>query len=211
MPIQTLQRLEKEIQGRIRLFGQRSKRFNDDVRFLRSWFERPLVVGAISPSGKVLARTMANFVDPGVDGPIIELGPGTGPVTAAMVERGIDPARLVMVEFDPAFCKILRARYPTATVVQGDAYELKRTLDGVLTRPAAALVSGLPLMTKPLRTRLHLVHQAFAMMLPGAPFVQFTYATVSPIPRTLSGIAAQSSGRIWKNFPPARVWVYRKN
>ena len=120
---------------------------------------------------------------PSAKGPVIELGPGTGPVTEALVAQGIDPARLILLEFDPTFCRLLRQRYPAATVVQGDAYSLKRVLGGHLAEPAAAVVSGLPLFTKPLKTRLKLVYEAFALMLPGAPFVQFTYATVAPDPQ----------------------------
>ena len=99
-----------------------------------AWIEKPLTIGAVTPSGKVLARTMARYVDPGVPGPVIELGPGTGPVTEALVAHGIDPSRLVLVEFDPIFCRLLRTRYPEATVVQGDAYSLKRLLGGLLQR-----------------------------------------------------------------------------
>ncbi len=46
----------------------------DEARFLRSWFERPLVTGAVTPSGRMLARTMASYVDPRLTGPVIELG-----------------------------------------------------------------------------------------------------------------------------------------
>ena len=77
--------------------------------------------------------------------------------------------------------------------------------------PAAAVVSGLPLFTKPLKMRLRLLFEAFGLMLPGAPFVQFTYATYSPIPRSLDRVAAHASERIWANIPPARVWVYRRD
>ncbi|WP_204307634.1 rRNA adenine N-6-methyltransferase family protein, partial [Klebsiella pneumoniae] len=76
---------------------------------------------------------MAQFVDPQADGPIIELGPGTGAITNALIERGVDPARLVLVEYSPSFCALLRDRYPTATVVQGDAYALRDSLWQVLT------------------------------------------------------------------------------
>ena len=69
------------------------------------------------------------YVDPQATGPVIELGPGTGPVTGRLVERGIDPSRLVLVEFNPDFCRLLRTRYPTATVIQGDAYGLRRLLE----------------------------------------------------------------------------------
>jgi phosphatidylethanolamine/phosphatidyl-N-methylethanolamine N-methyltransferase len=203
-------KIENKIQSHIRRFEQkRGIRLDDEVRFIRSWMEKPLSIGAVTPSGRALARTMARYVDPNVQGPIVELGPGTGPVTDALVGQGVDPARLVLVEFDPNFCHLLRTRYPAATVVQGDAYGLRKTLSGILTEPVAAVVSGLPLFTKPVKTRLRLVREAFALMLPGAPFVQFTYATVPPIP--LNRVRAEASERIWMNIPPARVWVYREH
>ena len=188
---------------------KRPLRFDDDVQFLRSWFEKPLATGAVMPSGRVLARTMARYVEPDSKGPVIELGPGTGPVTAALVEQGVDPSRLVLVEFNPNFCRMLRSRYPAATVVQGDAYRLRRLLDSTIREPAAAIVSGLPLVTKPLRTRLRLISDAMTLLAPAAPFVQFTYAMVPPIPKTWPGVQTEASELIWMNLPPARVWVYR--
>jgi phosphatidylethanolamine/phosphatidyl-N-methylethanolamine N-methyltransferase len=184
-------------------------RLDDEMQFIRTWIGKPLSTGAVMPSSKALARTMARYVDPNASGPVIELGPGTGPVTEAMVERGIDPSRLVLVEFNPDFCRLLRTRYPRATVVQGDAYRLRRLLDTYIRSPASAIVSGLPLVTKPVRTRLRLISDAMALLAPGAPFVQFTYAMVTPIPKALNGIKAEASELIWMNVPPARVWVYR--
>jgi phosphatidylethanolamine/phosphatidyl-N-methylethanolamine N-methyltransferase len=188
---------------------KKSLRLDDEVKFIRSWIEKPISTGAVMPSSRVLARAMARYVDPESNGPVIELGPGTGPVTQALVRQGIDPARLVLVEFNPDFCRLLRARYPAATVVQGDAYRLRRLLDGYVDEPAAAVVSGLPLVTKPLRTRLRLISDAMTLLAAGAPFVQFTYAMVPPIPKGLSGVRAEASELIWMNLPPARVWVYR--
>ena len=212
MPIQALQVLEKKIERQIRLFEMKNGiRLDDEVRFIRSWFEKPLTMGAISPSGKLLARTMASYVDPSVPGPVIELGPGTGPVTEALVEQGVDPSRLVLVEFNPDFCRLLRMRYPDATVIRGDAYSLRRMLGSMLEQPAAAIVSGLPLVTKPLKTRVRLIREAFRLMQPNAPFVQFTYAVMPPIPKALTGVSTEASERIWMNVPPARVWVYRKD
>jgi phosphatidylethanolamine/phosphatidyl-N-methylethanolamine N-methyltransferase len=190
--------------------AKKSFHLDDEVRFIRSWVERPLATGAVMPSGKPLARTMASYVDPKTEGPVVELGPGTGAVTAALVEQGIEPSRLVLVEFNPAFCRLLRTRYPNATVVQGDAYGLKRLLGGRIHQPAAAIVSGLPLFTKPLRMRVRLLADAFTVLAPNGPFVQFTYAVVPPIPRSYSRAHVQPSKRIWFNIPPAQVWVYRK-
>jgi phosphatidylethanolamine/phosphatidyl-N-methylethanolamine N-methyltransferase len=211
MPLEALQQLERTIEKRIRRFEQKNGiRLDDEVRFIRSWLERPLSTGAVTPSGRVLARTMARYVNPGMAGPVVELGPGTGPVTEALVAEGVAPERLVLVEFNPTFCQLLRTRYPAATVVQGDAYRIRRLLAGLLQQPAAAIVSGLPLVTKPARTRLRLLRDALELLRPGAPFVQFTYAVVPPIPNRLAGVRAEASERIWKNMPPARVWVYRK-
>jgi phosphatidylethanolamine/phosphatidyl-N-methylethanolamine N-methyltransferase len=236
MPLPALQKfeqhwdkLEREFGRQFRIFGRRRdqlskaveaqiKQFelkkgiplDDEVSFLRSWIERPLSTGAVTPSGKILARAMARYVDPNSDGPVVELGPGTGPVTEALVEAGVDPARLVLVEFNPTFCRKLRARYPRATLVQGDAYSMRRLLETLLLQPAAAVVSGLPLITKPVKMRWRLVRDAFDLMVPGAPFIQFTYSVASPLPRRLGGFTAHASERIWMNIPPARVWVYRQ-
>lgn len=195
-----MQRTLAKIQPKLRLV-------DDEVRFIASWLQNPLKVGAVSPSGRALAGAIAAEVDPAVPGPVVELGPGTGPVTEALVARGVTPERLVLVEYDPEFCTLLRRRFPGATVVQGDAYTLAGTLAGVVKEPLSAVVSCLPLMTRPLSVRMRLLAAAMRMLRPGAPYVQFTYALTAPIPSRRYRIT--SSPRIWKNVPPARVWIYR--
>jgi phosphatidylethanolamine/phosphatidyl-N-methylethanolamine N-methyltransferase len=198
MPSHSFARVEKK-----------SLRLDDEVKFIRSWIEKPISTGAVMPSSRVLARAMARYVDPQSNGPVIELGPGTGPVTQALVRQGVEPARLILVEFNPDFCRLLRTRYPAATVVQGDAYRLRRLLESYVDEPAAAVVSGLPLVTKPLCARVRLISDAMTLLAVGAPFVQFTYAMLPPIPKELSIVRAEASELIWMNLPPARVWVYR--
>jgi phosphatidylethanolamine/phosphatidyl-N-methylethanolamine N-methyltransferase len=209
---QKLETQKRKVETRIRRFEEKNGiRLDDEVRFIRTWIEKPLSLGAVTPSSRALARTMASYIDPSRPGPIVELGPGTGPVTEALLAQGLAPSRLVLIEFDPTFCRLLRTRFPGAMVVQGDAYSLHRLLNGFLQQPAAGVVSGLPLFTKPLRMRLRLVFEAFALMSPGAPFVQFTYNAVPPIPKRLDRVTAEASERIWLNIPPARVWVYRRD
>ncbi len=191
------------------------ERFADEARFFKAWFENPGITGAVSPSGRFLARMMARYVDPASQGPIIELGPGTGPVTQALLQRGVAPERLVLVEFDTAFCRLLERRFPRCAIVQGDAYNLGKTLAGALNEPAAAVVSSLPLLNKPDPERLDLLDQAFALMRPDGCFVQFTYGMVSPMPRPpkkapRSVYEAEPSPPVWLNLPPARVWIYRR-
>jgi len=223
-------RISRNIEMRLRRFEEKNGiRLNDEMRFIRSWIENPLTMGAVTPSGKQLARAMARYVDRHGDAPVIELGPGTGAVTEALLEHGVDEKRLVLCEFDPKFCQLLEKRFPQATVVHADAYRLREALahipekwapvfrkgyapmkESVARHAASAVVSGLPLMTKPLRARMRLLREALALLAPNAPFVQFTYAVVPPIPR-LAGIKVEASERIWRNMPPARVWVYRQS
>ena len=168
-------------------------------------------MGAVTPSGKVLARAMARYVDPDIAGPVIELGPGTGAVTKALVERGIDPSRLVLVEFNPSFCRLLRTRYPDATVVQGDAYRIQHLLGGLLQEPAAAVVSGLPLVTKPFKQRLQLDRRGLRPDGAGRAVraVHLRHGDADP-EAARARRHAHASELIWQNLPPARVWVYRK-
>jgi phosphatidylethanolamine/phosphatidyl-N-methylethanolamine N-methyltransferase len=191
--------------------AKRSKlRLSDELRFLSSWLRHPLKMGAIAPSGAALTRAMAAEVDPSRSGPVIELGPGTGVATKALLGIGIAPERLVLVEYSREFCDLLRERYPAATVVQGDAYRLRQTLAGIVHEPAAAIVSGLPLLTRPLLVRVRLLESAFRLLGPGAPFVQFSYGLAAPIPARPGRYSVTGSRRIWQNVPPARVWVYRR-
>lgn len=187
---------------------KQAPRANDERRFITSWLKNPKHVGAIAPSGPVLARTMAALVDPSIDGPVVELGPGTGPVTAALIERGIDPKRLTLVEYDSGFCTILRKKFPQVNVVEGDAFDLDKTLDRHTSFPLAAIVSSLPLLNFPHAERERLIECAMRLLRPGAPFVQFTYGAVSPLPTESERYRTSASKRVWWNLPPARVWTY---
>ncbi len=196
----------------LRLHMPIEKRIADEARFIRSWFENPLRAGAVSPSGRALARMMARYVDPHASGPIIELGPGTGAITEALLARGVAPGRLFLVEFDAKFCKHLQRRFPGVHVVEGDAYGFKKLLAGRLSEPAASVVSSLPLLVKPETQRLDLLLDAFECMAPAGAFIQFTYGLLSPMPRNKPigpMFRAEVSPPVWLNLPPARVWTYR--
>jgi phosphatidylethanolamine/phosphatidyl-N-methylethanolamine N-methyltransferase len=191
--------------------NKRATTFGDGARFLKSLVVKPHLTGAVAPSGRALARAMAAAAGPLPDGIVVELGPGTGPVTRALTARGVDRRRLVLVEFNPAFVHMLQSRFAPARVVEGDAYDLPRTLAKLAGEPVAAVVSSLPLLIQPPEKRKVLLDDAFAMMGPGGVFVQFTYGPVSPMPLGLLAgrYSAHCSAPIWLNLPPARVWTYR--
>ena len=183
----------------------------DEMRFLKTWFESPRLTGAVSPSGRFLARAMAQAAGAVGDGLVVELGPGTGPVTRALIERGVPAGQLILVEYEATFCRLLAKRFPEVRVVQGDAFALRRTLAHCTDRPIRAIVSSLPLLNQPAALRSALIEDAFALMAPGGVFVQFTYGMASPIPRPAgeSRFSARATAPIWLNLPPARVWTYR--
>jgi phosphatidylethanolamine/phosphatidyl-N-methylethanolamine N-methyltransferase len=183
----------------------------DSARFLKSLIVAPRLTGAVAPSGRALARAMAAAAGPPLHGRIVELGPGTGPVTRALIEVGVARERLALVEFDPGFCQLLRRRFAPARIIEGDAYDLPRTLAELAGQPIAAVVSSLPLLNQPPQRREKLIGDAFALMGPSGLFVQFTYGLRSPIPREVCAnrYDARCSRPILLNLPPARVWTYR--
>ena len=195
--------------------GQVNKRrraeLSDSARFLKTLAAAPRLTGAVAPSGRALARAMATGTGSPSHGLVVELGPGTGPVTQSLLETGIAPERLVLVEYDAGFCRLLKQRFARTSVVQGDAYDLPRTLAPFAGQPIAAIVSSLPLLNQPPPRRAKLIHDAFALMEPSGVFVQFTYGLLSPIPREVcSGrYSAVRSRPILLNLPPAFVWTYR--
>lgn len=189
--------------------------FADNARFLRQWIQNPGVVGAVAPSGPALAKAMASYVDLARPGPIVELGPGTGPVTKALLARGIPLDRLLLVEYETKFCHLLTERYPGVKIVQGDAYGLKATLAGHIEGGVATIISSLPLLNRPERDRIELLHQAFDLMGPDGLFIQFTYGlAISPMPIHAHGLGGAYVGKgsapVLLNIPPARVWRYRR-
>src|SRR5487761_1653071 len=103
--------------------GNRCMALNDTLSFLRAWLRDPRGIGAVTPSGAALARLMTAHVSQ-LDGPVIELGPGTGALTRALLARGVLPHRLALIEADPHFADALAKRYPNATILRMDAARL---------------------------------------------------------------------------------------
>jgi phosphatidylethanolamine/phosphatidyl-N-methylethanolamine N-methyltransferase len=181
----------------------------EHFHFLRGLLARPKNVGAIAPSSAALARAIARQVDPTVGGSVLELGPGTGVVTQALIERGVAAERISAIEYDADFAALVARRFPALRVVRGDAFDFAHTLGLSPDDRFAAIVSGLPLLNHPVERRHALIEDALARLQPGAPYVQFSYGTKPPIPPP-AGATVKRAALILMNLPPARVWVYRK-
>jgi phospholipid N-methyltransferase len=179
----------------------------DTTVFLRAWLATPLRVAAFMPSGPALARLITREVSP-AHAPVIELGAGTGAFTRALLARGLPEDALVLVEADPGFSRLLRARFPRASVLHIDATRL-HALELPGAKRAGAVVSGLPLLSMSRRRIAAVLAGAFAHLAEGGAFYQFTYGPRCPVPASVLaqlGLAATCVGRTLANLPPARVY-----
>lgn len=173
--------------------------------FLRGLIHDPRGVSAPAPSSPALARAIALEVDPARDGLVIELGPGTGVVTQALLDQGIDAGRLIVIEQEPAFVGLMRERFPRVSVQCGDALLFENCIP--TGAKVAAVVSGLPLLNFPVSTRHSLVRRALRRQGQGGSFIQLSYGWHPPaVPD--AGMRLESK-LVWRNFPPAHVWSYR--
>jgi phosphatidylethanolamine/phosphatidyl-N-methylethanolamine N-methyltransferase len=180
----------------------------DNIRFLKALITRPKTIGAVIPSSAALARAMARQIEPKA-GPVLEIGPGTGVITEAILERGVAPASLTLVEYDEELAGHLAARFPHVQVIQGDAFDLDRSLRGHDGMPFGAIVSSLPLLNHPMARRLAYTEGVTRRLAPGAPLIQFSYGAHAPVVPP-PGFAVIRAAQVWANIPPAKVWVYRK-
>jgi phospholipid N-methyltransferase len=179
----------------------------DTLTFLRAITSDPSQVGAIAPSGPALARLITSEIG-SHSGPIIELGPGTGVFTQALLDQGVRERDLTLVETCPQFAKLLRERFPAASVLQMDARHLHRR-NLFPQNSIGAVVSGLPLLNLSPPRVLALLRGAFRCMQPGGAFYQFTYGPLCPVPKPcLDRLNLKSTclGRVLNNFPPASVF-----
>ena len=185
----------------------------DNFSFLKLWLRRPVSLGAMLPSGKSLALAMAEQIDLAVPGAVVELGGGTGSITAALLESGTASEDLVVIEREPALVNLLRARFARVRVIHGDARHMAGLVGQAGVGPVKAVVSGLPMLSLPESACRTIITQAFKILGPEGLMVQFTYSPLSPISRSTGrslGIVGVRADWVLDNVPPASVWIYRR-
>lgn len=186
---------------------------HDNLNFLKLWLKRPASLGAVLPSSRSLAAAMACEIDAEAPGVVVELGGGTGSITAALLDSGIDPTDIVVIEQEAALCEVLAERFPNTRVVHGDARRLRSLLRRAGIGPVKAVVSSLPLLSIPRRAQTSIMAQVFSVLPNDGVFVQFTYGPASPVASGLSkGLHISGTRANWvlDNVPPAAVWRYSR-
>ena len=182
--------------------------------FLRQYLSEPLGTGSITPSSKRLAQLMVGHLDLEPGEVVVELGPGTGVFTRALLEHGVLPQNLILVEFNPDFANFLRNEFPEVRIVQGDACALPQLLAALGQGKVKRIVSGIPLRSlKPAQRELITIAIANTLEAGGVA-VQFTYFKTAPLPASVAndhGLSGRQVAVALRNVPPAFVWRYVKS
>src|ERR1700744_1540926 len=101
---------------------------NDSTVFLREWIANPQRTGSVAPSSPQLGAAMAKWLPHNRESYVLELGPGTGAVTDALLKHGLREDRLIAIEHNPTLAKLLRKRFPSAHIIAGDAWQMDTLL-----------------------------------------------------------------------------------
>jgi phosphatidylethanolamine/phosphatidyl-N-methylethanolamine N-methyltransferase len=184
----------------------------DTSLFLQEWLNSPRHIGSVAPSSKRLSRAMARWVPLGLEGYVVELGPGTGVVTQALLEHGVPETRLVAVERTPVLADLLTQRFRAAHIITGDALELTRLLRRhlKLELPVIAVVSSLPLRHFSAANARLLCGQIHEILPAGACWMQYSYHLGNERPAGTDAFRVIHTDIVWRNLPPAKVTVYQK-
>jgi phosphatidylethanolamine/phosphatidyl-N-methylethanolamine N-methyltransferase len=176
--------------------------------FFTRWLANPRQMGSIIPTSIAACRLLAHQVRVEAYDHVIEVGSGTGVVSQALLDAGVAPERLLLVEIEPTMAALLRKRFPKVTVIQGDAADLVLHLPAQFEGRVSHVVCGVPLMLLPFEVQQRFV-KAFEQVAPGRGFLQLSYQLRSPIPADRLGLRARRVCWTLRNIPPAGVWRYQ--
>jgi len=183
---------------------------SDTGLFLQEWLANPKRTGSVVPSSKRLAAAMARWLPENRDSYVLELGPGTGVVTDALLKHGLREEKLVAIEHNPRLARLLRERFPRATVITGDAWKMDELLRDHHIDSVGAIMSSLPLLNFSVEEAEALAGKIRTVLAPNGNWVQYSYGIHKLKPRGAASFQLHASKVVWFNLPPARVSVFQK-
>ncbi|WP_333844364.1 class I SAM-dependent methyltransferase [Pelomicrobium sp.] len=187
-------------------------RLQPDERFafFQGFLKNPARVGSVIPSSRFLERRVVELSDVGRARAVVELGPGTGGTTRALLRAMAPDARLLGIELDADFVRILSAtRDPRLVIHHGDARHLERHLRAHRFPAPEVVVSGIPFSTIPRRIGREILRAVFDALAPGGRFVAYQVRDrVGELGRELFGRPEVRVELL--NVPPMRVYRWVK-
>jgi phosphatidylethanolamine/phosphatidyl-N-methylethanolamine N-methyltransferase len=185
---------------------------SDTTLFLQEWLVNPQRTGSVVPSSRQLAAAMARWLPANRESFVLELGPGTGAVTDALLKHGLREDRLIAIDNNPNLTKLLHKRFPQAQIITGDAWQMDTLLHNlrVPVESVGAVISSLPLLNFPMEQAEALAQKIRDVLEPQGSWVQFSYRIDKLRTRGASSFRLHASKIVWLNLPPARVSVFQK-
>jgi phospholipid N-methyltransferase len=178
--------------------------------FFQGFLQRPRQVGSIVPSSRFLERRIVRAAGVEQARTLVELGPGTGGTTRALLRAMRPDATLLTIEINPRFVALLRRESDTRLIAhQGSAAEISRILAQHGLPKADVVLSGIPFSTMPRDIGMGILHSVHEALLEGATFVAYQVRDrVESLAREVFG-PAQVQMEI-RNVPPMRVFRWQK-
>jgi len=189
------------------------RRATDTVRFLRHFLTNPMRTGAIVPSSRGLARLMTNNMKLDKAKIVVDVGAGTGAFTAEALRKVRPCAKVIAIEINPHFARVIKKRYPQVHLISDSVEHLPRHLKRAGHRHADAVLCSLPWTHFPYPLQRRLLDAIVDSLKPGGRFTTFAYIHSAwwPSARRFRRLLklrfrrVTRSGIAWLNIPPALV------
>jgi phospholipid N-methyltransferase len=180
------------------------------ILFFQGFLKRPGMVGSVIPSSRYLERRIVKEANLGPARLVVELGPGVGGTTRAILRAMPAPARLVSIEINPDFVPALRAiGDPRLVVHEGSAVDLSTILASHGLGAPDVVLSGIPFSTMKPELGRAIVRAIDRALAPGGRFVAYQVRDrVEKLGREVFGPAAVQLEL--RNVPPMRVFRWEK-
>ncbi len=195
-----LQNISKKISGK----------FDSEIRFFKGWLNGPKSVGTPFPTSRYTGEAMARVINANSGLPVLEVGPGTGVITSAILNGGTRPENLYTVEYSEFFASGLKAEFPMVNVIHGDAFDLDNALGKHKNLMFDCVISAIPLLNFPMNMRIAYLEDMLDRIPLGRPVVQVTYGPLSPVPVGCGNFSVRHHEFILRNIPPAQLWIYSR-
>jgi len=195
----------------IKIHQKLAHKLDEKLEFYKGWLANPKKVGAIAPTSTAMARIMASVIRTDSGMKVLELGPGSGVTTKAILDHGVEPENLISIEFTESFLPGLRQRYPGVHFIHEDAFNIAKISKDLGIERFDAIISALPLLNFPITQRLRYIKMMLDHLEPGRPLVQFSYGLNPPVPERPKLYSVNQLDTVLLNLPPARIWTYQRS
>jgi phospholipid N-methyltransferase len=187
------------------------KRLPDWLLFLGKFLRHGRQIASFIPSSVWLSRAVIRGLDLARASVIVELGAGTGPITAELLRAAPPTCRCIIIERDHDFCVRLRERFPRAEILEADAADLDTILRERGIDRIDHVLCGLPLPSFPAPVRDRVLESVISHLVPDGQFRQLTHMPWVYRRLYRRYFEEVRFRLVLRNFPPAGFYVCRRN